>query len=115
MSEWPLYYILIGRTPMAVDVMTWAMQFQDANRQIGDDMVGNVRVSTVFLGLNHNFRDGEPLLFETLIFGGPLDGEMWRYSTYDQAERGHAEAVTAAKIAAAKINSIADTAGATHG
>jgi hypothetical protein len=36
---------------------------------------------------------------------------MWRYSTYAEAERGHQEAITQARIAAAKIKSIADKAG----
>jgi hypothetical protein len=47
-----------------------------------------------------------------MVFGGPLDGEQWRYCTYAEAERGHADAVAQAKIAAAKIKSIADHAGA---
>ena len=37
-------------------------------------------VSTVFLGLDHAFQsDGPPVLWETLILGGVLDGSMWRY------------------------------------
>jgi hypothetical protein len=35
---------------------------------------------------------------------------MWRYSTHAEAERGHQGAVTQARIAAAKIKSIADKA-----
>lgn len=112
-DAFPHYYILVDRVPFAVDLMTWARFFEDIdNRQIGHDMIGKVRVSTVFLGLDHNMRaSGDPVLFETMIFGGPLDQEQWRYCTYDEAERGHAEAVTQAKIAAAKIKSIADGAG----
>jgi len=112
MSDWPRHYILSGRLPLAVDLMTWAMWFQTADRKIGDDRIGKVRISTVFLGLDHNFRGDEPVLFETMIFGGPLNGEMWRYCTYDQAERGHTEAVAAARIASAKVDAIADAAGA---
>ena len=109
----PRYYILLGRLPVAVDLMTWARSFEHSNRQIGDDQIGHVRVSTVFLGLDHNWREiGDPILFETLIFGGPLDGDGKRYATYSEAERGHAEFVTQARIAAAKIKAIADNAGA---
>jgi len=112
MGEWPRYYILIDRLPVAVDMMTWARWFENINnRRIGDDHIGKVHVSTVFLGLDHNFGGGDPVLFETMIFRGPLDQEQLRYCTYAQAERGHAEAVTRAKIAAAKIKSIADHAG----
>ena len=30
------------------------------------------------------------MIFETMFFGGTLDGEQERYSTWDEAERGHA-------------------------
>ena len=52
--------------------------------------LGLVRVSTVFLGLDHNWTPGQrPLVFETLVFGGPADGMMERYSTWEEAEAGH--------------------------
>jgi hypothetical protein len=109
----PDYYILVDRVPFAVDVLTWGKWFGNFdNRRVAKDHIGKVRVSTVFLGLDHNFFGGDPLLFETMIFGGALNGEMWRYATYSDAERGHAEAVAKARIAAAKIKSIADNAGA---
>jgi hypothetical protein len=53
-----------------------------------------VTVSTVWLGLDHNWwPDRAPLIFETMIFGGKLDLECWRYSTEEQALAGHADAV----------------------
>lgn len=52
------------------------------------------RVSTVFLGLNHQFGIGLPLVFETMVFGGPSDGDCHRYSTWEQAEKGHMAVVT---------------------
>jgi hypothetical protein len=111
-----MYYILVGRAPMAVDMLTWSLWFGgniEKRRVAFTEIDGGAHVSTVFLGLDHNYLGvGEPLLFETLVFGGPLADEMKRYSTYEQAERGHAEMVAQAKIAAAKIKSIADGAGA---
>jgi hypothetical protein len=53
------------------------------------------RVSTVFLALNHAFRPGPPILFETMIFGGPMDQYMDRYYTEEEARKGHAFAVQA--------------------
>jgi hypothetical protein len=56
-----------------------------------------VEVSTVWLGLDHNFWSLSPdlphriLIFETMIFGGDLDLEQWRYSTEEEAIQGHAE------------------------
>lgn len=125
MSEWPRYYVLVGRTPIAVDMLSWAEALEKRHRdgrttgtdpwRVAGDELDGCDVSTVFLGLDHRFGGGgDPILFETMIFGGPLDGQQWRYATYDQAERGHAEAVTRARIAGAKIKAIADAAGATE-
>lgn len=59
------------------------------------------KVSTVFLGMDHNFRAvGPPILFESLVFapGKPTqsaafieewDGFMDRYATWEQAREGH--------------------------
>ena len=55
-------------------------------------MAPGVRVSTVFLGLDHNWGDGPPLLFESMIFwpdNPDLDQQMARYSTWHEAEQGH--------------------------
>ena len=111
---WPQYYILIDRLPVAVDALTWAMWFgyEPDKRRVAQDHIGKVEVSTVFLGLDHNFGRGEPLLFETMIFGGPLDREQWRYRSYAEAERGHQHALTQARIASAKIKAIATKSGA---
>jgi hypothetical protein len=54
---------------------------------------GDVSVSTVFLGLDHNFGEGgAPLLFETMVFGLPGE-DCRRYSTWAEAEEGHARIV----------------------
>jgi hypothetical protein len=57
---------------------------------------GKHMVSTVWLGLNHNFIGKTPLIFETMVFAAdemsPVDGMQWRYSTEDQAMAGHLEA-----------------------
>jgi len=107
-TDWPRYYILVDRVPFAVDRMTWADWFETPDRRVAETEIDSrCRVSTVFLGLDHNFGDGEPVLFETMIFGGPLAGEMWRYATWAEAEQGHRQAVEQAKIAAARIKAIA--------
>lgn len=86
-------YILEGHQPVAVDLMTWARWFEKAERHVAQTEIGDVRVSTVFLGLDHAFGGGRPLLFETMIFGGSEDGYCERYETWDEAEAGHATAV----------------------
>lgn len=60
--------------------------------RIGLDNVGAVRVSTVWLGLDHNWSgDGGPLIFETMLFGyDEEDAPMTRYHTEREARCGHA-------------------------
>lgn len=115
MGDWPRHYILMDRTPIAVDMETWARSLQSEGRRIGADVITDkCHVSTVFLGFDHNhYGHGDPILFETMIFGGPLDGDQWRYTTYADAERGHQEAVAKARIACAQVKAIADNVGAT--
>lgn len=100
------HYILRDRKPVAVDLMTWAKWFEDFdNRRVAVTTVelpehDPVRVSTVFLGIDHSWSltFGEPILFESMVFGGPMDQEMYRYATWEQAEAGHAMLVDEATI-----------------
>jgi hypothetical protein len=77
-----------------VDLLTWAKWVEvPANRVVDYTEVNSeVTVSTVFLGIDHRFPGmppGPPIVFETLVFGGPLDGDGNRYSSWDDAETGH--------------------------
>lgn len=83
------------------DLMVWGRWFENAdNRVVQRTEIGAVAVSTVFLGLDHAFGQGAPLLWESLVFGGPRDGEMRRYATRAAAEQGHAELVRIEEAAA---------------
>lgn len=66
--------------------------------EIADD----IAVSMVFLGLDHSFGGPGPVVFESLVFGGPYDGEMDRYQTYEQALSGHKRLVDKHKKLLAK-------------
>jgi hypothetical protein len=93
------HYILDGHEPLAVDLMTWARWFDsDDQRRVGSTVLdGEAHVSTVFLGLDHAFGvGGPPILFETMIFGGPHGGYCERYATWAEAEAGHQIAVALA-------------------
>jgi len=88
------FYRLEGHAPVECDLPEWAMWFEQCDRCVARDEVWGVEVSTVFLGLSHQFGDGPPLIFETMIFGGPDDQEYQeRYSTWEEAVAGHARAV----------------------
>ena len=90
-------YILKGhKVVKETNLLKWANWFETADRHVGDTKVGKYRVSTVFLGINHNFfGKGKPVLFETMIFGGKYDKDEYqvRYSTWEEAEKGHKKAV----------------------
>jgi len=75
------------------DLMTWAKNLETGDRIVKQENIGDVRVSTVFLGIDHNFGEGEPLLFETMIFGGEHDQYQDRCFTWEQAEEMHKKAV----------------------
>lgn len=82
------------------DVLAWALWFGSAERTIArTELPNDVMVSTVFLGIDHNFGGGPPILFETMIFGGPLDEAQYRYTTREIALIGHEAAVVEAKAA----------------
>ena len=88
-------YILEGKTPKPIDdILEWAMWFETADRFVANITLPNkVQVSTVFLGLNHSFGGGTPILFETMIFGGKHNEYQERYATWEEAEAGHLRAV----------------------
>jgi hypothetical protein len=48
-----------------------------------------VTVSTVWVGNNYQFEDGPPLIFETMVFGGPFHLRQFRWSTQAEALHGH--------------------------
>lgn len=86
--------ILEGKKVVPVaDTLEWARWFERANRRVDESFIGNIRISTVFLGLDHGFSGGRRLWFETMIFGGSHDGYQERYETWEQAEQGHLKAL----------------------
>lgn len=93
-------YILNGRTPVPADLMAWAKWFETADRHVAIEETDSYRVSTVFLGLDHQFEDGPPLLFETMVFGSEEPGaDLWceRTSTWEEAQQAHARGVEFAR------------------
>lgn len=80
------------------DLIKWGQWFETNNRRIAYDEIGDVRVSTVFLGLDHAHGHGEPLIFETMIFGSEHDGFQTRYSTKEEALAGHQAALDRVKF-----------------
>ena len=96
------YYILKDKKPVVVkDLLEWAKSFEEQDRIVASDMIDGIHVSTVFLGLDHGFDLGQPgykpQLFETMVFGGPMDYYQQRYATWAGAEYGHKKVVEMVK------------------
>ncbi len=77
------------------DLEQWAAWFDNtANRRVSETFICGTRISTVFLGLNHQFGEGTPLLFETIAFSKDGEEEFCeRCSTWDEAVAQHERAV----------------------
>lgn len=74
--------------------MVWGLWMETADRSVAQDIDEQTgwSISTVFLGLDHNYTGhGKPILWETMVFGGPLDGEQDRYQSVEEARKGHQE------------------------
>lgn len=108
-------YILdnAGNVIPCPDLMKWGTWMQEdfesgnKKRQIANTKVGELTVSTVFLGLDHTFirnsRVSEPVLWETMIFGvGSLTltdfAPEERYTSKEDALKGHAVMVRVATL-----------------
>ena len=95
-------YILRGHKPVPCDdPVAWANWFgegmnrivkQEIVMAIEKDIVREVQVSTVFLGLDYNFNgEGLPVLFETMVIGGVDNHQKIceRCCTWKEAEAQH--------------------------
>lgn len=86
----PFNYIIDNKKAIPIDdIGMWACWMTTANRTVTKTEVSLVRVWTVFLGIDHQFYEGRPLLFETRIFGGEFEHYTWFWSTWEEAENGH--------------------------
>lgn len=102
--------------------LEWARQFEQFdNRVLKQETIEGCLVSTVFLGLDHGFGGGPPLVFETMAFSaatkmvktfGDREREIHeeltqrRYSTYDEAMRGHAEVAAHVRATVAQLDAL---------
>jgi hypothetical protein len=93
------YYTLDERNqPVRVDLerwISWRPEFKNRRIVARDHVDGRV-VSTVFLGLDHRFGDGPPVLWETMVFAGdPETGEITDFASTEDGERytSHADAL----------------------
>ena len=85
------FWILKDGQPFPVDdIKEWVRWFETQERVLARDERDGVRISTVFLGIDSGFEGGSPVLWETMVFGGDHDGDMYRYCSQLAALVGHA-------------------------
>lgn len=86
------YYYLVGKEIKETeDIYTWG-KLQENRILFRTDTYG-VCISTIFLGIDYGWKEGDPILFETMVFGGRYDKDQLRYKTYNDAETGHKDYV----------------------
>lgn len=100
-----LHYILKGtKVEKSNNVKEWAEWYEKASKDgariVKQEHIGAYYVSTVFLGLDHNFgASGDPILFESMVFSDHSEFDLGqevdcvRYQTYGEALRGHKKLV----------------------
>ena len=95
MSRW--YILDNNNKPIPASITEagdWLEEGSD-RRTVKRDEIGDILVSTVFLGLDHAWTPGgKPVLWETMIFGGEHDQYQERYTSHKDALEGHEKALT---------------------
>lgn len=92
MDDVPLY----GRDGRPMSHDQWARAFEDHDgRVVAKELFDGGVVSTVWLGIDHGFGGGPPLIFETMVFLRGRSSEVYcdRYPTEAAALAGHDQAV----------------------
>lgn len=92
-----LYY---DRDGNEIDIKERAELFEKDRVVWYDELLNWYCVSTVYIGLNHNFYWGQPLIFETMVFQIDENGErsdesydMDRHADHELAIKWHADMV----------------------
>jgi hypothetical protein len=92
MMEQPMFYDKDG-TPIE-KIEYFDMKYAELGyKRVAETFLPDGKwVSTVWLGINHNFGVGPPIIFETMVFPSKDDFsqlDMDRYATLAEAEAGH--------------------------
>jgi len=76
------------------DMNRWMIWCAKNESHVNLTKVAEYTISTIFLGIDHNFSsEGPPVVFETMLFGENLNEKMVRTSTLKEAKQCHRDAV----------------------
>ncbi len=88
--------------PRRADVMEWAEWWEVFENRIQfETFVDHVRVSTIFLGIDHSFGGPIPILWETMALGDGIDDPPQERcgGSREQAEEMHRRVVAEVRAA----------------
>lgn len=91
MRSTPIYYILREGTLWESNREEWE-EWSDRpkNRRVAVHSIRGSVVYTYCIGIDRRFIGTEaPLIFETMVYGGELDGQVCCYATLEEAREGH--------------------------
>src|SRR5262249_44754509 len=99
-EQMEVYFVLDDRgVPVPErDFAAWTRWFEQADRSVARTVVAaDITVLSTFSGVDEATRV-TPLLFQTRVFGGVLDGEELRHSTRSEAVAAHDALVEWCKV-----------------
>jgi hypothetical protein len=79
--------VKVERTVTGVD--RWCDWLLSENRVVSQSVSGDVKITTTFTGMNMPPYPEPPLLWQTVIEGGPRDGQTLRHASLADAEYAH--------------------------
>jgi len=87
------YYVLVNGTPTPCSWRKWMLALAKGDDRFLAHWYGDkIRVTTIFIGVDYSLGTiVPPLLWETRVFGGPLNDNWERYPNADAALKGHLE------------------------
>lgn len=109
------YYVPTRKGVRLASLFEFGVVILSPRKIVAKDRVGPVEVSTIFLGMDHSFGSGDPVLWETMIFHSGstttcdekvfldmgcelyevtyLGQEQWHYTSRKEATSHHAALV----------------------
>ena len=99
-TEKPTLYIERDGKPIPSSLPEWLAWRTAEKKRVAQTVVGNVLVSTVFLGIDYGYNEDVPVLYETMLFAnngkyepiGVVGNNRYyqrRYVTREAALAGH--------------------------
>jgi len=111
---------MYDRDGSPISVEEWSRLHNDRQYiRIGETTIGNYVVSTVWLGIDHSWDKGRPVIFETMVFTSSawtadrsdpdrdplLELDCVRYSTEREARKGHRDMCTLVRATTQEVPS----------